>query len=226
MSTDYLPRPDRKFLAWVNNMLQYLMARLAKFKFPQEDYDRLDQKRNVYAQKLDVAEAPATHTPINVEEKNDAREELETDVRKCVGEYLIKNHLLTKGDLKLLGLPVHKTTRAPIPPPTDAVALAIRQLSGHRVEVNFSRISIDDADKAHRAAKPFGVHGVEIRWMISDTPILDAEDLTHSSFDTRTPLILEFRGHERGQILYICARWENTTGQKGPWSDIESAVIP
>jgi hypothetical protein len=223
---DYLPRTDEGFLEWITNFLQYLMSRVTKFKVPQEDYDGLDGERNTYTQKLAVSKSPATRTPMSVRGKDVAKRVLEKHSRRVVKSYLINNPVLTEEDLTMLGLPVHKTTRAPVPPPTDAVTLELRQLSGNRVEVNFSRISIDDADKAHRAAKPFGVHGAEIRWMISDTPILDAEDLTHSSFDTRTPLILEFKGHERGQILYICARWENTTGQKGPWSKIQSAIIP
>ncbi|MDR1273488.1 MAG: hypothetical protein LBK12_02965, partial [Odoribacteraceae bacterium] len=66
----------------------------------------------------------------------------------------------------------------------------------------------------------------EIRWAISETPVVNVDDLTHSAFDTRTPFNLEFRGEERGKAVYFCLRWENTRGEKGPWSEIQSAIIP
>ncbi|MDR1552126.1 MAG: hypothetical protein LBS69_01520, partial [Prevotellaceae bacterium] len=75
-------------------------------------------------------------------------------------------------------------------------------------------------------AKPAGQHGAEIRWTISDTPVVDVEELIHSAFDTHTPFTLEFQGHERGRMAYFCLCWENTRGEKGPWSEIVSAIIP
>jgi hypothetical protein len=38
--------------------------------------------------------------------------------------------------------------------------------------------------------------------------------------------VLEFEGHDRGKTLWYAARWENTRGLKGPWSPIESVIIP
>jgi hypothetical protein len=92
--------------------------------------------------------------------------------------------------------------------------------------VNFSTVSIDAAEKEHRGAKPYGVRGAEIRWAILPAPPTSQDDLVHSEFDTRTPYIFQFDIPQAGKTLYVCARWENTTGQKGPWSEIVSAIIP
>jgi hypothetical protein len=62
--------------------------------------------------------------------------------------------------------------------------------------------------------------------MISDVPVVDVNELIHSAFDTRTPFSLEFQGHERGKTVYLALRWENTRGEKGPWSSVQSAIIP
>jgi hypothetical protein len=43
---------------------------------------------------------------------------------------------------------------------------------------------------------------------------------------TRTSLTLEFDEPDRGKTVYFCLRWENTRGQKGPWSPIQKAIIP
>jgi hypothetical protein len=223
---DYLPASDSGLLKWINAFLKYMMGRIAKFKFPQDDFDGLSQERDVYAQKLEVANESATRTSVNVKEKNIAKKVLKTHIRTSVGEYLSRNHLLTDADRELLGLPIRKPTREPVPPPTDVVALEIRQLQGHRVEVNFSSQSLDKADKEHRDAKPFGVRGAEIRWAILPESPKSQADLVHSEFDTRTPYIFQFDIPQAGQTLYICARWENTTGKKGPWGKIVDVIIP
>jgi hypothetical protein len=75
-------------------------------------------------------------------------------------------------------------------------------------------------------AKPAGQHGAQIRWAVSDMPIVDVSELTRSSIDTHTPFTLEFEGHERGKTVYFCLCWENTRGERGPWSEIVSAIIP
>ena len=164
---DYLPRPDRTFLAWVINFLKYLMGRLAQFNFPQDLYQKLDEEKNVFAQKLEVAEEPTTHTKVTVQEKNDARKALEKDLRQAVTEYLTHNHLLTDGDRQLLGLPVHKTTRTPVPPPTDKPDFTIEPLGGSRLTIHFHA---HDEERERANAKPFGVRGVEIIWAVLEAP--------------------------------------------------------
>jgi hypothetical protein len=202
------------------------MSRLTKFNFPKADYDLLEQEKDVYAQKLQVANADATRTPMNIRGKNVAKKVLKTHVRKPVGEYLIRNHLLTEEDLKMLGLPIHKKTRTPVPPPTDTVELLLRQLTGHRVEVVFFPSTQDPAARERHEAKPYGVRGVEIRWAILPEAPESEDDLVHSEFDTRSPYTFQFKLPQAGKTLYVCARWENTTAQKGPWSPIQSAIIP
>jgi hypothetical protein len=83
-----------------------------------------------------------------------------------------------------------------------------------------------DQGKKKSKAKPPGQHGVEIDWAILDAPPAAIKDLVNSAFDTHTPFTLEFDENERGKTVYFCLRWENTRGQKGPWSEIMSAIIP
>jgi hypothetical protein len=118
-------------------------------------------------------------------------------------------------------LPVHKTTRTPAPVALTYPAYEIDRGTLLRLIIHFF-----DQGKEKTKAKPPGQHGAEIRWMISEVPVVDANELVHSSFDTHTPFTLEFGGHDRGKMVYFALRWENTRGQKGPWSEILSAVIP
>jgi hypothetical protein len=146
---------------------------------------------------------------------------LEKDTRQSVKEYLTFNHAVTNDDRNALGLPIHKTTRTPAPvaatyPDFDVDSGTIR------------RLTVDYYDQGSKTskAKPAGQHGVEIRWAESDTPIVNVSELTNSAFDTRTPFTIEFTGDQRGKTVYICLCWENTRGEKGPWSEIVSAIVP
>jgi hypothetical protein len=67
---------------------------------------------------------------------------------------------------------------------------------------------------------------VEIGWTQSDTPITRWDELTHSNVDTNSPFTLSFENDQRGKTVYFALRWENTRGEKGPWSGIASAIIP
>jgi hypothetical protein len=118
---------------------------------------------------------------------------------------------------------VHKTTRTPVPPPTDKPDFTIEQLGGSRLVVHFHA---HDEERERANAKPFGVRGAEIIWAVLETPPTVYEDLVHSVFDTRSPYTFQFNLNDAGKRFYCCLRWENTTGQKGPWSPIESAIIP
>jgi hypothetical protein len=220
-SSDYLPRRDRLFLQWVINFLSYLFPSLARFNFPDATYQDLAAKRNDFSAKLDIAEAPATRTKGAVDDKKVARKALESAIREAVQRYLAHNPDVTQKDHDDLGLPNYKTTRTPSQVATTYPDYDIDSSTIRRLVLNFY-----DYGQKKSKAKPAGQHGAEIKWVISDTPIVDVAELIHSSFDTRTPFTLDFQGHERGKTVYFCLCWENTRGEKGPWSAIQNAIIP
>jgi hypothetical protein len=76
------------------------------------------------------------------------------------------------------------------------------------------------------SGRPPGVHGGEIQWGILDSPPKSIDDLHKSAFRTESPFDFEFGEEDRGKIFYFCIRWENTTGKKGPWSEIVAVRIP
>jgi hypothetical protein len=217
---DYLPRRDKAFLAWVSNFLKYLFASMIRFGFPKNIYDGLTANYDDFAIKLEVAEEPSTRTTLKVQAKNDSRAVLEKSIRQSVKEYLANNHRLTNEDRSGLGLPIRKTSRTPAPVASAPPGFDIDSTILRRLTIHF----YDQTGKSK--AKPAGQHGVKIRWVISDTPVVSVKDLINSSFDTRTPFTLEFDESQRGKTVYFCLCWENTRGRKGPWSKIQSAIIP
>jgi hypothetical protein len=79
-------------------------------------------------------------------------------------------------------------------------------------------------------------HGVEIRfWVLplDASPPQTADDKGwRSEICTKTPWRHTFDADEIGKRLYIAMRWENESvasdeeASKGPWSEIESVIIP
>jgi hypothetical protein len=219
--TDFIPTNDNLFYRWVNNFLEALGVIFARVGFPETVLTRLKDLRDTFNGKLLVAETPGTRTKAAIQEKNDARKVLEAEVRQAYGEYLRRNHLLTDADRDNLGLPIPKTTRTPAPVATTHPDFDVDSSMIRRLIVHF----FDQGSKKSKA-KPAGQHGAEIRWAILDTPPASIEELIFSSFDTRTPFTLSFDENQRGETVYFCLRWENTRGEKGPWSTIVSAIIP
>jgi hypothetical protein len=164
---------------------------------------------------------PADRSPA----KSAALKETEADFKKVYRQfytgYLKNNPLVTDEDLVSMSLPKRPSGERTPPQPLKTAVEATVDSSIP------ATISISYRDRNGRGtAKPGGVHGVEIGWEILDSPPTDWAQLTHSAFDTRTPAKLVFSGEQRGKTLYFALRWENTRGEKGPWSEIYNAIIP
>jgi hypothetical protein len=218
---DYLPEKDKDFLVWSKNFLANLSQIRYNVSFPDSEYLKLSTECNDFEQKLEASENPATRTSVTVEAKNIARKLLRINLRVDVKAYLTFNPSVTDDDRKAMGLPVHKTTRTPSKVADKAPDTDVDTSVPGRVTVHFFEKS-----GSHKRAKPEGQHCIEMIWIISDTPPAKWEDLIHSIVDTNSPVTLSFENDQRGKTLYFALRWENTRGEKGPWTEIQSTIIP
>ncbi|MDR1864574.1 MAG: hypothetical protein LBR08_03285 [Bacteroidales bacterium] len=162
---------------------------------------------------------PSTRTPLIIFAKMKARKEYEPLLRLLV-KNLRCNTRVTENDLHLMGIVPYPSTRKRVPPPESYPAFSTDSSIIRRLSVHFR--DVGSASKA----KPIGIHGAEIRWEIRQASPVTPADLINSSFCTRSPLTLEFDEDRRGETVWFCLRWENTRGEKGPWSELGSAVIP
>jgi hypothetical protein len=217
----FIPRKDREFLVWIINFLKQLNPMLSRLVFPSSEYQLLSSLRDDFSTKLNLAEEPATRTKVTVKNKNDARKLLEKTVRNDIKEFLNFNRALTGGDRETLGLPIYKTGRTPAKVATEHPDCDIDSSQIRRLIIHFFR-----QGGRHSKAKLDDQHGMEACWAILAVPPLSISELFHSSFDTHSPLVLDFDECDRGKRVYFAFRWENTRGEKGPWSEIIFAVIP
>ncbi|MDR2628248.1 MAG: hypothetical protein LBC40_09470 [Dysgonamonadaceae bacterium] len=221
MSSTYLPNNDREFLSWVINFLKQLSQSLARFTFPADEYQKLSAQRTDFSQKLEIAEEPSTRTKPSVLAKNISRKLLEKTIQQDVKEFLMFNRNVTDEDREDLGLPIYKTTRTPSAVAKDAPDVDVDSSIIGRLIFHFF-----EKGNSHKRGKPDGQHCAEIAWVLSDTPPVRWEELIHSAVDTNSPFTLQFENDQRGKTVYFALRWENTRGEKGPWSQIYSAIIP
>jgi hypothetical protein len=220
MSTNFVPANDRNFLDWLTVVVNYLKNKFGAWNIPESEQQKIEQLLANFAIAFGLADDPQTRTKAAVTAKNETRKAAETGIRAYLRAYVTNNPLVTDEDRDNMALPIHKTTRTAAPDPTTLPEVEVKSPAPAVLELH-----IHDSGSTNRA-KPEGVHGVEISWEILDAPTSDWNMLTHSAFDTHTPYIFTFSGNDRGKTLYFALRWENTRGVKGPWSEIQSTIIP
>jgi hypothetical protein len=216
---NYIPRKDVKFLEWVNTLFGYLVANATKFGLNPSLWAPIDVMIAAFNEAFMKAEAP-NHGHADIVLKNECRVVLEKSVRQFVKEYLEYNHLVTDEDRILMGLPVHDTQPTPAPVAKTTPKAEIKLPLPAVIECHFQ-----DSESSSKARPP-GQRGAEFAYGILETRPVDWGELNHSTFATKSPFRISFNGADRGKTLYFAMRWENTRGEKGPWSEIQSTLIP
>jgi hypothetical protein len=86
-----------------------------------------------------------------------------------------------------------------------------------------------------RRARPAGVLGAEV-WVklvalpsadqpAPTDPARDPRSFTFLTMTTKPIFRAEFKAGEGGKTAVYMARWINTRGEKGPWSEITTATV-
>ncbi|MDR3133701.1 MAG: hypothetical protein LBU42_06720 [Prevotellaceae bacterium] len=163
---------------------------------------------------------PAKRTIVKTNKLYRVEKVFKAAYRQLYTGFLKNNPLVADSDLLAMGLPECKKGRTHAPVATEAPGCRVDSSKIGRLAFHF--YSKGD----HRRAKPAGQHGAELVWNICDAPPERWDELRHSTFHTRSPILLTFEHDQRGQAVYFALRWENTRGEKGPYCDIKRATIP
>jgi hypothetical protein len=177
-------------------------------------FDRLDAAVNIWLNK-DTRNKHITKEVENAEKDF-------VPAYRTIYAYLRGNIIdVTDDDLISMGLPTRPTgSNTPSPVETESPALEIDTSTSGQLTVHFY-----PKGKKRNAAKPDGQRGCEIRHGILKTQPVDPDELPISDFDTNSPFIIKTKGENKGDFFYCSVRWENTRGEKGPWSAITMAVV-
>jgi hypothetical protein len=215
---DYIPQRDSELVAWSDNFVTKVAASATKWEIPAREVTDLQIAANSFAVLHAQADSPEKNSVI-VAEKNAARDALEAKIRELAG-FRLNNPVITDAERISLGLHVRDTKPSNIPVPKSRPELDIDVLDFRRLKIVFHDMDSDSK------AKPYGVNGAVVLYAVLDTPPADVNALSRSALATRTPHILEFTEEERGKTVYVAICWQNEKGERGPWSEIESAIVP
>jgi hypothetical protein len=76
-------------------------------------------------------------------------------------------------------------------------------------------------------ARPYGMNGAVISVGILDHPPVSPDELgSRTELATRTPHLLHFEEEDRGKTVYLAMQWQNESGVRGDYTEIQSAVVP
>jgi hypothetical protein len=215
---DYIPRADAELMEWSANFYLQVSLNADLWDISANDVIRLKTAVDDFAECLALADSPKKNVIITAE-KNASRKVLIGIIRGLVN-FPLKNPVISVVERVALGLRVYATTRTTIPAPTLSPVFNINIFGIHCLSVDFYSIG------SRKKAKPHGISGAVIAYSVLDAPPASPVALTRSVLATRTPHTLEFIEEERGQKVYIAICWQNAKGEKGPWSNIESAIVP
>ncbi|MDR1837469.1 MAG: hypothetical protein LBQ89_07405 [Treponema sp.] len=216
--TDFIPRRDADFEVFCRNLVYYVLDNFERWgHIPQADMAGIEGQLVEWTDAYTKTLVP--HIPQLTAEKKRVRAATERAVRSFVNRFL-RWPPVTDLDRDKIGVPNHNAVRSPEPVPSSVPEIetdtsVIRQLS----------LRLRDFG-AVNWAKPAHVHGMELAWGVRTGRPEHVGELPRLESKTANPIVLSFEEAERGCRVFYAARWVNNTSQHGPWSDIESSIIP
>jgi hypothetical protein len=205
---------------WLVNFMSYLNANYSRFGISSSKISPVQTKVTEFQTAQNKAELPNAGKADRQNRKEKAAVVSKT-IRNFVNTNLRYNEAVTDEDRVNMGLTIPDNTPTPSHDPDTMPVVTLIDTSV------IMRISLHYKDsKSEARAKPSDAHGAEIRSAILDAPPVTTADLTNSDFSTRSSHTFIFDENQRGKTVWFRLRWENMRGQKGPWSELYSAIIP
>jgi hypothetical protein len=217
-STDYIPRKDSVLAPWAENFVTQVVANATAWTIPTSEVNELKTALTDFETFYAKAESPA-RSKIVVSQKNAKRKILKDKIR-TMANFRLQNPIITDSQRVALGLHVHDTTPSRIEPPKDQVDLTLEIAGRREVAAEFH----SRGQESH--ARPYGVNGAVFAYGVLDAPATNIEQLNRSLLATHSPYMMTFTDDERGHVLSVAACWQNERGERGPWNDIQSTIIP
>ncbi|MDR1563157.1 MAG: hypothetical protein LBS54_08795 [Dysgonamonadaceae bacterium] len=215
----YLPKAFAELTSWLRNFIETLAEHPTRFGVPKDVFDDLEEKASEFYDANIVADS---HNAGKVDKalRRDKANTVSKAVRNVVNRYLRYNDDITDDQKVNLGIPVRDIIKTNIDPPKTYPGMTLR--------INdYMNISISLREPGSKSkAKPYGTIGALIKYDVLDAKPLDHTQLSRSVLATRTPRIIRFPASERGCTAYISAAWQNEKGETGPWTLIQSILIP
>ena len=218
----YIPRPDGDFAAWANHYYEAVKKFYDAQGFDPTDLKPLETALENWNKDYPAHVAAQQRAEGARQAKDAARAALEKEVRP-VTNFVQGYPKTTNADRAEMGITVRDTSPTPAPAPSSRPLALVE--SGQRLT---HQLRLVDESTPTRRARPAGVLGAEVwvKLVDADSPApTDPAALTFLTMTTKPSLRAEFNAGEGGKTAVYMARWVNTRGEKGPWSEITTATV-
>jgi hypothetical protein len=217
---DYVPRRDLEFYEWQNPLMSQITQFAEQWHIPNETIKLLTELQTKWTTLYQLSEDPKTSTKVIVAQKQLARKEYEKQIRSVVNMHISYNSNVTDSQRVTMGVRVRKTMRTPISVPLTVPFVISVDINTHRQVI----ISFRDSERFNKA-KPEGVIGAVVKWMLSDVPVTDINHFTNSELCTRSPITIRLRERYQGKRLYFVLAWQNKKGALGLFGEIHNSIV-
>jgi hypothetical protein len=215
----YLPQRDADLDTWALNFSSLITAAPATYGLAPPDAVAIATAYNTWHNAYLAASNPSTRTQATVATKNLQKANLLSVVRGYAAT-IRANRAVSDASKINLGLNVRDTTPTPVPPPATRPVLAIARMTQGAMEVRAT-----DEATPNRRARPNGAAGLLLFRAIGPSPVNDPEQATFLTFVGKPEVQSTFSPADNGKIATYFARWTNSKGEVGPWSQGVSGSI-
>ncbi|MGB9562012.1 MAG: hypothetical protein ACPL6C_04275 [bacterium] len=220
MQTDYIPRTDAGFDIFQANFIALVQPKLATWGIPATEFDALTALQTEWNSAWERAKNKDTRSRADVQAKREARKAYQSALRKFVRQWIAFNSKVSDADREALGLKVKDVEPTPMPVPDrapDITVVEIKHLS--------HKLRLTDPANPHTQSKPKGVRAIQVFRYIGESAPEDISKYQYVGDATRFLFESKFTLKDVCNNAYYIARYVNTRGIPGPWSNVVSAAI-
>ncbi len=220
-SSSYLPYNDSAFSTWLDTFFAYLEPNFAKFGLVAADVTAAKGTQDAFDVSLAAHIAAQSAARTATTTKDDNRATCESSIRALVGRIQAAPGT-TDADREALGITIRGAGTSDMPLPTnDDKPIALVDVSSRLKHV--IRIQ-NQTSVGVKKAKPAGAMGAEVWVKVGETPS-GPSDMQLIGLATRSPYVVEYPDDNGGKQAHYAMRWVTSKGEKGSWSETESATI-
>ena len=218
MAHDYIPTVEADILPFARTLFTYALANYARWGVP-DPAPVLEAAIDAFDTAFAAFQGP-NHGKVDTLNKNETKETLVHALRTYVQAYIARNPLVTDEDKERMGLPLHDTT--PTPHPTPAARPETEAAPTGKGEHQVTAVNPQTQTKD----KPHLVSGVAYARRVrgADEPVSRAEDMP-SDYQSGTSRTYQYTEQDYGKVADYATAYENSTGHRGPWSNVTSLLI-
>ncbi len=220
MTTDYIPRSDAGFDIFQDNFINGVQPKLMLWGIPNTEFTALTGLRIAWNMAWLKAKNKDTRSRADVQAKKDARKVYQSALRKFVMEWIAFNSKVMDADREALGLNVKDTEPTPMPILDRAPDVTIEEIR-HLVH----KLRLTDPLNPHTQAKPKGIRYIQVFRCFGEDVPTSVEQYHLAGDATRFIYRVNFVEADEGKMVWYIARYVNTRGVPGPWSNEISATV-